>query len=72
MTFPKDDSRRVIVNRATVIVERAARDGKVVKATVEARRIMDECVAGNAISLDEIAEDIARLATERGLAVEFG
>jgi hypothetical protein len=72
MTFPEYDARRQILNRATVAVEQAARDGGVIKATVEARRIIDECIAGDALTLNEVAEDIARLATERGLVVDFG
>ena len=71
MTLPKNDSRRRVLRLAILAVEKASRDGVVVNATVEARRIRSEIDAGN-LSVDEIADDIARLAAEKGLAVEFG
>ena len=72
MTFPQYDTRRLLLNRATVAVEKAARNGGMINATIEARRLVDDCIAGDALSLNEVVEDIARLATERGLVVEFG
>ena len=71
MTFPNPDTRRQVMNRATVAVEKASRNGGVIKATVEARRILTECEAGD-MSLTEVAEDIARLASEKGVVVELG
>ena len=71
MTSPTSDSRRQVLSRAIVAVEKAARNGGVINATVEARRIMDESNAGD-MSLDHVAVEIGRLASERGLGVEFG
>ena len=71
MTLAENDPRRHILNRTTVAVAKAARDGDVIRATVEARRILNECVSGG-MTVDQVASEIARLAAERGLAVEFG
>ena len=32
----------------------------------------NECIASDTLNLNEVAEDIDRLATKRGVAVEFG
>jgi len=71
MMLAQRDPRHHILNRATVAVEKAARNGGLIKATVEARRILSEYELG-CMTVDQVADEIARLASERGLIVEFG
>ena len=56
---------------ALVIVARAARDGGVVKATVEAKRLLGG-ENSDPKAVEKLAGDIARIAAETGVVVEFG
>jgi hypothetical protein len=72
MRFPKRPNlRQHVLSRAGVAVEKSARNGSVLNVTVEAQRIANEGKMGD-LSLGQIAEDIAMLASVRGLVVEFG
>lgn len=62
---------RTMLDPAAVAIERVYRDGKLINATIEARRIL-RGRPNTAISVDDFTLAIARLATARGVTVEFG
>ena len=67
----KFDPHKYVAARAAAIIKKAKRSGAILNATVEAHLILDEGVVGY-LTLSEVAEEIARRATEKGVPVEIG
>ena len=67
----KSVEKQEVMDLARLAVEGAAKDGGMIAADMEARRLLDEN-PGCQIPFDELRDTIARQATERGVGVEFG
>ena len=67
----KSVERQQVLDLASLSVEGAAKDGGMIPADMEARRLLDahpDCQ----ISFETLRDTIAELAVERGVGVEFG
>jgi hypothetical protein len=68
---PASVERQEVLDLASLAVENAAKDGGMIAADTEAQRLLDDSPDCQ-IPLSELRDAIARLAIERGVAVEFG
>jgi hypothetical protein len=64
-------ARESILNLALSAVEHASRNGGMIAAHTEAVRLLNEHPECS-MSVDELRDEIARIAMHRGVGVEFG
>ena len=68
---PEDDSRQKLLALAHMAVEKAARDGGMIAAHALATQFLADH-PNSEMSHEELREEIARLAIQHGVGVEFG
>lgn len=70
MAQNSNNPRAIIRNKALLVIGKAEREGVAVRPLIEAKRIA-EAHPGSGMTVEEISEEIFRLAVERRLAVDL-